>query len=66
MSRQERERKRAGTISSYMTMLATALATVPEKKRTGELIFRIQFTDGGFHSHSMKITEDVKFYDQEI
>ncbi len=61
MGRQEREYKRAAAISSYAAMLATALATVPEKKRTGEQIFRIQFTDGGFWGHSLKITEDVKF-----
>ena len=61
MGRQEREKKRTATISSYAAMLATALATVPEARKTGELVFRIQFTDGGFYGHSLKITEDVKF-----
>jgi hypothetical protein len=46
-------------------MLATALATVPEARKTGELVFRIQFTDGGFHSHSLKITEDMRFQDTD-
>ena len=65
MGRQEREHKRTTTISSYAAMLAAALATIPEARKTGELIFRIQFTDGGFHSHSLKITEDVRFPDTE-
>jgi len=64
MGKSEREQKRTATISSYAAMLATALETVPEARKTGELVFHIKFSDGGFYGHSLRITEDVKFNGQ--
>ena len=61
MGKSEREHKRAAAISSYVAMLATALEAVPEARKTGELVFRVQYSDGGFHHPSLKIIDDVKF-----
>jgi hypothetical protein len=61
MGKAEREKKRATTIPAYAAMLTAALETVPEARKTGELVFHIKFSDGGFYGHSLRITEDVKF-----
>jgi len=61
----ERERRRASTIEAYLAMLRSALATAAEKKRTGEMTFLIKFSDGGFHGHVLRVTEELRSLDTE-
>ena len=60
MGMNKRTRRRSETISEYTEMLTLALVEIVQKRKIGELTFKIEFNEGGFSSHSLKITEEFK------
>lgn len=58
MSKEERIKKREEAIASIARGFVETLYSVSDQRKTGEVIIRVRFTDGGIHSQSLQVVDD--------
>lgn len=59
MLKEEKVKKREEAIARIARGFVETLYSVSDQRKTGEVVVRVRFTEGGIHSSAMQIVDDM-------